>query len=120
MGIHNKPDKEPLDSSTKSGKLIDRVIFQIDKEVECVKSNLFDFDRMPVMEKDKAVVLWMMRVNYRNSDIVVLLGAITHGYFRRTKLSKMIFVGHPSGVWSKDGKEKYVFETVEKIRSKIF
>lgn len=36
VGIHNKPGMEPLDSRTKSGKIIDEVIAGLEGR-ECVK-----------------------------------------------------------------------------------
>jgi hypothetical protein len=43
VGIHNKPGMKPLDSRTKSGKIIDEVIRGLEGR-ECVKTNLFDCD----------------------------------------------------------------------------
>lgn len=41
VGIHNKPGKEPLDSTTKTGKVIDRIIEACGEDYEFQKRNLF-------------------------------------------------------------------------------
>ena len=47
VGIHNKKGFEPLDSRTKTGNIIDRIIERCDKGFEFEKTNLFDRDEMP-------------------------------------------------------------------------
>jgi hypothetical protein len=55
VGMHNKPGMEPLDSRTKSGKLIDRIINEL--PIDCIKTNLYD-DSWPVDFEDNDLMLW--------------------------------------------------------------
>lgn len=104
----------PLDSMTKSGKLIDRIIKEIPKGVEVVKTNLFDVDHIPVDTTNDAAFKWAERVRYESGDIVITLGEMTHGYFRKTPI-KFIPIGHPSSVWSNKDKETYVKRALHAI-----
>jgi len=118
VGIHNKPMKRPLDSSTKSGILIDRCIRAL-RPKECVKTNFFDIDYLPKLNDDiihKSYLEWNNRVDVYSEDVVVLLGAITHKCWENySPPYKIIKVGHPSSVWSIEKKIWYVNNIVEKV-----
>ena len=52
VGIHNKPGKIPLCSSTPTGKIIKQITEKI-KTKKIVKTNLYDVDYLPVQEIEK-------------------------------------------------------------------
>lgn len=124
VGIHNKPDMEPLDSISKTGRLVDRCIaaLQIELnlfEADFCKTNLFNANEMPVLKQAGSdAKLWAERVGWKEGDIVISLGAIVHTFFRRSGI-KFIAVGHPSGVWSNKAKEDYIVNVLIKVNEQI-
>lgn len=116
VGMHNKPGKAPLDSITKSGKLIDRVIAQL-PGLTCEKSNLWDLDHFPL--SDDFNYEWANRVAYDSDDIVVCLGQCVIDSFRRGPIP-FIHVGHPSAVWGKLAQVDYIQNCRNKILSLTF
>lgn len=127
VGVHNKPGMTPLDSKSRSGKLIDRIIRRmemfephIDYSVTCVKTNLFDLEYMPT-EFDRVEVLnqWSKRAKCSvgvRGDIIVSLGACVNEVFRGLS---HVHLGHPSGVWSREKKTQYVRRALKKIRAAL-
>jgi hypothetical protein len=112
VGIHNKPNTKPLDSSTKSGKLIDKIIVSLPQHT-CIKTNLFDLNEIPKEIKTHQE-LWINTHNPTNNDIIILLGNNVHKFFPQTQ-SKTIKIKHPSAIWSKQSQENYISETIKKI-----
>lgn len=115
VGVHNKSNLVPLCSSTKSGKLINRVINNI--SIECIKTNLFNIDRLP--HKEEIYNLcdeWYWTNLPTKDDIIVLLGAIVHREFIFNELT-LIKVAHPSSMWSHENMNNYVSNAVDKINS---
>lgn len=47
MGLHHKPGKTALDSSTRSGQVIDQLIGHLPESWEFEKANLFPYDYHP-------------------------------------------------------------------------
>jgi hypothetical protein len=81
VGIHNKPGMEPLDSRTKSGKIIDEVIAGLDGP-ECVKTNLFDANELPEGESLKYLAWdWVNRIKPVHCDVIILLGQGVQAHF---------------------------------------
>jgi hypothetical protein len=122
VGIHNKPGMVPLDSRTRSGKMIDRVIAGLQTEcglfeADFIKTNLFDLPYFPSWSPERAmsVMNWSKRVGRTNEDIVILLGACVHEAFKHNKYPNLIRIGHPSGVWSKLKQEEYIINTCIKV-----
>ena len=117
VGVHNKPGMQPLDSKTKSGKLIDRIIEKLD--IVCYKTNLFDCDYLP--EKSQLPILsfdWIERVKIVDGDIIVLLGATVHKYFPPLPPEfNPIKVHHPASKRSHAAMEEYVNEVFELINN---
>ena len=76
VGIHHKPGKKPLDSSTKTGKVIDKVIVDLNKRaVTCFKTNLYDTNKMPHEEQKRNLSLqWHESARLKETDIIILLG----------------------------------------------
>lgn len=117
VGIHNKPGLAPLDSSTRSGKLIDRIIAEM-PGVQVVKSNLYDLDYLPDPPTGADVVRdWAARVYYDpNTDVAVSLGDNVHFAFLIAKKFHYVRLAHPSSIWAKGRRDKYVLSALELIR----
>lgn len=117
VGIHNKPGMSPLDSRTKSGILIDRCIRAL-RPIECVKTNLFDIDYLPVSSnRNIHVFYWLSHINPKAEDVVVLLGNVVHRAYQDSIYIKrnIIMVKHPSSIWSREKKDQYVENIVDEI-----
>jgi len=116
--MHNKPHKIPLCSSTKTGKLIDRVISNFSK-TDCIKSNLWDVDTYPHGRDMYPLSLeWHDRIEYGKDDIIILLGQVVHENFIDISINKIIKVAHPSSKRSHIDMDKYVTDVVNKIKLK--
>lgn len=116
VGVHNKPNLQPLCSSTKTGKLVNRIINELPKGFEIEKTNLFNVDYFP--EYAKMIDLgneWYWTNLPTNEDIVVLLGAITHKQFRHD-VENLIKIAHPASKYSHKDMDEYVLSAVEKIK----
>jgi hypothetical protein len=113
VGIHNKPGLPPLCSTTRSGKLIDRIIAKV-VGAEIIKTNLYECEYMPPIDPH-AAQKWATRVGWKRGDTVFALGAITQHGFRHSGIA-IIPLGHPSGVWSKDKQNEYVERAKAKIQ----
>ncbi|MFA6571710.1 MAG: hypothetical protein WCT77_10820 [Bacteroidota bacterium] len=124
VGMHNKPNKAPLCSSTRSGKLIDKIINSSDlAPVECLKTNLYNIDYYPKNYQQKVELAfdWHNRIQYDfMNDIIVLLGAEVHEYFISTKLfNKIIKLAHPSSMRSHIEMNDYVIRAINLIKGKL-
>jgi len=119
VGIHNKPYLKPLCSSTKTGKLVNRIIENLPKGIEVVKTNLCNVDTFPNQEDIVAhndEWYWTYLPNY--DDIIVLLGAFVHDNFRFDS-DNIIKIAHPASKRSHNDMEEYVIRSVDKIKSNI-
>lgn len=116
VGIHNKPHTAPLCSSTKSGKVIDRIIKQLPGR-EVIKTNLYGIDYMPTTKKMKwALVLnWNSRIQPDQHDMVILLGKEVQRNFPMDLLF-IIKLAHPSSIWSGIALDKYITDAVMQIK----
>lgn len=115
--MNNKPGVAPLCSSTKSGKLIDRLIAKLQTDIDLfdsdfIKSNLFNIEHWP--KTDSFNYEWCERVAYNTDDVIVTLGASVQYKFKKSPYN-FVYIGHPSAVWSKVAQEKYLSDSVEKI-----
>ena len=121
VGLHNKPHMAPLDSGTKTGKLVDRIIAELSKETEIVKSNIFDVDNFPAEGIQFALVgEWYWTQLPDEDDIIILLGQATHLAYKNhciRKDSKVIYVAHPASKRSHVDMDKYVVDVSKKIKS---
>lgn len=114
VGVHNKIGLSPLDSSTKSGKLIDRIAAQLPIPIE--KTNLFDVDYLPVNgEKQDLVNEWYWTQLPTKDDVVVLLGGMVHKEFKHS-IKNLIKIQHPAAQWSHKSMNAYVNGAVGKIK----
>lgn len=116
VGLHYKPDMKALDSCTKSGKLIDKIIRQLPNE-EHVKTNLFQTDYYPAKADLKVLAReWLFKVDFSESDIVVLLGRTVHEYFPKQEVfCRIINIAHPASKRSHEEMNEYVSKSAELI-----
>lgn len=121
VGIHNKPGMKPLDSKTKTGKVIDRIIDQL-KPLVCIKSNLFDRDYFPKGREEitKANYRWFFKYRPVINDIIVLLGNWTQMNFISGG-ARIIKLSHPASFMyrSKEQSERYILNAIEKIKESL-
>lgn len=115
VGLHNKPGKMPLCHSTKSGKLITRIINRLPKGIEKLRTNLFEVDYLPIDDElyslqDK----WYWTYLPVDDDIIVLLGAMNHKLFAFKELN-IIKIAHPASKRSHEAMSDYVDSAVAKI-----
>ena len=117
VGMHNKPEMKPLDSKTKTGKVVDRIIAGLNG-FECQKSNLFEMDYHPEEKKEiwAANLHWNEKYQPSSDDIIVLLGSWVHKEFLLTN-ANIIKVGHPAGFFYRSNKntDEYVISVISKI-----
>lgn len=111
-----------LDSKTRSGKMIDRVMAElktVDRQV--MKTNLFDVDYFPLIEqRDSLIVDWYSRVEPTRNDILVLLGDSVHWNFPDTIIArKIIKVPHPSSPRSHEKMNAYVVRVSTLINKEL-
>lgn len=114
VGIHQKPYKQPLDSSTKTGKIIDEVIGKLKTNVVVRKTNLYDQDHMPdtIYEKIHLAKEWHDKNQVELFDVVVLLGKeVQENYLQYGEYT--ICVNHPASIYT--GKNKYIQNLAESI-----
>jgi hypothetical protein len=116
VGIHHKPGLPALCSSTRTGKLIDRVIASELDGLHPVKSNLYELDHIPtdrVINFRHYVAEWKKRTRYNErTDIVVGLGVEVCRDLNRAKIN-FVRARHPSARWSQRNQEKYIKEVVD-------
>lgn len=115
VGMHNKPHITPLCLSTKSGKLINRIINNFDY-IPCIKTNLYDIDYYPTKEDKHVLALdWIDRVKPKENDIIILLGAEVHTNFIMNYDLAIIKIAHPASKRSHIEMADYVVKTIGKI-----
>lgn len=115
VGVHNKPGLKPLDSASLSGKTIDQVIARL-TEFECVKTNLFDVDYMPLPDEIQELKMdFYDRVNISHDDVVVLLGGIVQKHLGNELACTVIKAAHPSLQFAKVKRPDYVKRLYEQI-----
>lgn len=115
VGMHNKPGKMPLCSSTKSGKLIDRIIKQL-RPYECLKTNLCDVEYLPtdLIEICKLRIDWHDKNHPEDWDIIILLGAWIHRNFL-SDIPRTLKIAHPASKRSHIEIDDYVSKTTANI-----
>jgi len=113
VGVHNKPGKLPLDSSTKSGKIIDIIAKGLNKKIE--KTNLYNSDYLPTerAEKDYLIEEWFYTTLPTNEDIIILLGCEVQKEFK-FELDNIIKLKHPA--YRKNIKKDYITNAVNEIK----
>ena len=114
VGVHNKVGLSPLCSTTKSGKLIDRIAKGLTKPIE--KTNLFNTEYLPTkQERPKLIDEWFWTHLPTDNDVVILLGGIVHKDFNHD-VKNIIKIKHPASQWSHKSMDEYVSCAVAKIK----
>lgn len=127
IGLSDKKGVLPLQSGTKSGDIIDKIIKDLNED--CYKINLVNFVplddnnklRYPnKVEMDKGYENLKEIINQIKPDLCVLLGNIVIKYLS-PKLHNFIGIIHPSYIFVYKRKyiDSYINETVLQIKNKL-
>lgn len=123
VGIHNKPGKAALDSSTKTGRIIDIIITQVQAlhtrdKLTFHKTNLYNLDYLPIPGKIDGS-MWALRVGYGNKpdDCAILLGKECvlriKGFFSD---GDVLCLGHPGHLPTREQEDQYITNSIDQIR----
>ena len=117
--MHNKPNMMPLCSSTKTGKLVNRIIKQL-PNIEVLKTNLYDVEYYPkdTDMKSHLAIEWHSHNDAYAEDIIVLLGAEVHKWFLDFGFN-VIKLAHPASKRSHVAMDEYVNSAVLKINNRL-
>lgn len=127
MGLSNKQDLEPFDSSTNSGKIVDMIIEKL-PDIIFVKRNIVQYapldknGKLRYPNKEELIDGNNNLVKIINEfDCVVLFGNIVQNTINsdcRFTHMKKIFAKHPSYIWVYKRKliDEYVDQIVNEIR----
>ena len=116
VGVHYKPGKPALCSSTKSGKVVDRIGNGFSP---VVKSNLYTTEFLPTGEIAKKVAAgWEEWIKPTDKDVVVLLGGIVHKAFT-CHVKSLIKINHPATRMSRHKMALYIQDARSQIQSLI-
>ena len=117
VGLHNKPYLAALHSSTKTGKLIKRIIDKLPDDLNIVRTNLFDIDHFPdETETPDLIMEWYWTHLPTEDDLIILLGQATQMYFETWidhEDLNIIKVAHPASRRSHKQMDEYVDNVVE-------
>ena len=116
VGIHNKQGKQPLCSSTMTGKVVDRIIEGV--QAECLKTNLCEVEYFPkdFAEINERAIAWHYKYEPTKADVIVTLGAWVKEHFWYDEL-RVVSLRHPAGIYGAKNKDEYVLQAVEKIKN---
>ena len=111
VGMHNKEGMLPLDSRTRTGKLIDKIIAGVN--VDCYKTNFSDTTFLP-NDKDIEVIAeeWWSVWNPKKEDVIILLGAWVQKNFIHKNGFTICPVKHPAGIFGTAKRGKYVEQNI--------
>lgn len=120
VGIHNKPGMGPLDSRTKSGKVIDKMISNL-PDFECVKTNFYDSTELPAIADHQDRNNWQKRVGCKPGDLVVLLGSeVKLRWGNQSFDGIVVTIDHPAKVKTTEEKWEYFTDTIKTIGNAKF
>ena len=123
VGMHNKPGKLPLDSNTKTGKIIDEIISGI--KSNCVKTNLCEVEYHQIelvnqAEIDVKAKEWHYKYKPKDEDVIVLLGNWVKENFEWNfgkKLKNTVELFHPASFKVRGNKSQYVSDAIKLINN---
>ena len=108
VGLSNKPNLEPFDIKTNSGKVVDMIIDKL--ECDCFKANLVSF--APIDENNKLRYPTKIEINnylsgfidYLNKlkpDLIISFGTIISNELSKIEIlkNKVLFKQHPSYIY---------------------
>ena len=117
IGIHYKPGKTALDSTTLSGKRIDQVIEKL--EAKCQKRNLFSTTFLPTTDVVKDSIIQSLKRRIADDGILVLLGKQVQEFFpyKRYDKAKIIKANHPAYPKGHTAAKEYIEELSTQINN---
>ena len=119
VGVHNKPETNPLCKFTKSGKVLQKII-DVFPNVDFIKTNLYDLDHFPSGdEAERHEVGWHWRILPNPDDLIILLGAYVHENFVIRKDYKVKRFAHPSSRFSHIKKAEYQEKMITAINDHL-
>jgi len=129
VGISNKLGKEPFDSSTSSGQIIDQMIEKL-PNYDCKKMNYVSYaplDESGKLRKPNAQELSWAFSDFQNAiqkripDLFIVCGKMVEQEFKKHSfyLEQTIFISHPSYIYVYHRKDidSYVKEVIWKIEN---
>lgn len=113
--MHNKQGKQPLDSSTMTGKVVDKIAALVGQEF--IKTNLCEVEYFvkDFAEINEHAIAWHKKYEPTTDDTIVTLGAWVKDHFWYDSLN-VVSIGHPAGIFGPNNREKYITSAVEKIK----
>lgn len=121
VGIHNKPTKRPLCSSTRSGKRIDKIASAF-PDIDCVKMNLFNLTYMPKgNEWNIQRTKFFKRAELDHDDILVGLGHEVNRALQGDErvICKMVSIVHPSLLYQQVSETDYISHAINQIKKQL-
>ncbi len=118
VGIHNKPGKLPLDSYTKTGKIVDEIASMFARwGDQIVKTNLYNIDSMPEGATHAAILVadFFYQHQFTQRDIVVLLGKDVQTVLTQEYGMGTINLNHPSSIYGGATRKAYIDDAIDRI-----
>jgi len=118
VGLHNKPHMAALDSGTKTGKLVNRIINKLPNDIEIIRSNILDTDELVCFnETYKYANEWYWTHLPTIDDIIILMGAMTQLIYKNDvrHIGNIIRIAHPASKRSHKDMDEFVINTAKKI-----
>lgn len=122
IGISDKPNCTPLDESTNTGMIINRIINNF-PNIKFYKTNLVNFApldekgklRYPTTDEIKTHMPHLLD-NIKDCDFVICLGGKVEKSLKG-KIENMILIKHPSYIWIYKRKklDSYIIDVTNKI-----
>jgi hypothetical protein len=112
----------PLDSGTKTGKIVDRIIKILPADLEIVKSNIINNDSLvSPSEIQKYTDEWWWTHLPVSDDIIILMGAMTQSIYKTNlkNTGSIIRVAHPASRRSNTDIDKYILDVSVVIGKKL-
>ena len=118
VGIHNKPNTDPLCWNTKSGKLLQRVIDNF-HTIHFDRTNLYNLDHMPIRDQKRQLAIdWHFRIKPGKEDIIILLGdEVRKNFIERNHI--ILNFAHPASKRSHKVMNRYVKRMINTIMEQI-
>jgi len=111
-GLHLRPGFEALDSRTRTGKIIDRVIARLPDGLKCEKRNLYPDFKVPDTAKERQRARDLFFIHHGGDNAIwVLLGKQVQQSLRRNG----VCLAHPGSLRFGGDAGKYIEDSVRKI-----
>lgn len=128
VGISDKENKQPFDSSTKSGAIVDQIIQGL--SFSCIKMNYVSFVpkdkkgklRYPTKEElSHSFFDFQEKIKRINPDLIVVCGTIIQKELKKKNWNfcPSLFIYHPSYIliYKRNCLNSYINETIKKVNS---